>query len=236
MNHFKSHAGLTYVTRINKAKKIVSILKEHKDLSKCKILDLGTGAGVISSELGKLAKEVYSIDVIDERITKKNYKFKKINPNKKLPFKDKFFDIVISNHVIEHVNDKKFHLAEIFRVLEEDGICYLATPNKLWIIEPHYKLPFLSLLPKKIANLYLIITNKGKFYDVNNLSYNSLIKLFRKSFYYENILVKISKNPKRYNLEINFLNLTNLLNPIIKVFPFLLNYFTPTFIFILKKK
>jgi len=94
----------------------------------------------------------------------------------------------------------------------------------------------LSLLPKTLANLYLIITDKGKFYDIKNLSYNSLIKLFKNYFYYENILIKIFNNPREYYLENNFLTLINTFNPLIKLFPFLLNYFSPTFIFILKKK
>jgi ubiquinone/menaquinone biosynthesis C-methylase UbiE len=47
-----------------------------------------------------------------------------------LPFADDSFDVVLSNHVIEHVEDQGEHLKELRRVLREDGICYLATPNK----------------------------------------------------------------------------------------------------------
>ena len=205
-------------------------------MQKCRILDIGTGAGVISSELGKIAKEVYSVDVVDERISKKNYKLLRINPDKKLPFKENFFDIIISNHVIEHVNNAEFHLDEINRMLKKDGICYLATPNKFFIIEPHYKLPFLSMLPQNLANIYLIVTAKGKIYDVKNLSYYNLRNLFKKNFRFENILIKMLNEPKRYGLENKFIKLINNFYILIKLFPFLINVFTPTFIFILKKK
>ena len=233
---FKSHAALDAGTRLSKFNKIISTLKNHKEIQSCKILDIGTGAGVISSELGKTAKEVYSIDVVDERISKKNYKFLRINPDKKLPFKENFFDIIISNHVIEHVNNAGFHLDEINRILKKDGICYLATPNKFFIIEPHYKLPFLSIMPKNLANLYLIITKGGKIYDIKNLSYNNLKILFKKDFHFENILIKMLNDPEGYGLEDKFIKLINNFYILIKLFPFLMNIFTPTFIFILKKK
>jgi len=40
---FKSHAALDFKIRMIKSKKIISILKEYKNLSKSKILDIGTG-------------------------------------------------------------------------------------------------------------------------------------------------------------------------------------------------
>lgn len=44
-----------------------------------------------------------------------------------LTFKDNTFDFVLSNHVMEHVDDKKF-LHEIFRVLKPGGILILTFP------------------------------------------------------------------------------------------------------------
>src|SRR3989344_1721611 len=66
-------------------------------------------------------KKVYGIDVDDYRLIKKGYEFKKIK-NNKLPFKNKFFDVVISNQVIEHVNDPEKHVQEINRVLKDKGV------------------------------------------------------------------------------------------------------------------
>lgn len=41
---------------------------------------------------------------------------------------DRSFDLVIANHVLEHVDDAQRALAEIYRVLANDGLAILQTP------------------------------------------------------------------------------------------------------------
>ncbi len=66
-----------------------------------------------------------------------------------LPFKDRAFDIVFSNSVIEHLGDSASQEAfarEIARV----GLGYhVQTPNRLFPFEPHLLTPFVHYLPKK---------------------------------------------------------------------------------------
>lgn len=45
-----------------------------------------------------------------------------------MPFDDQSFDLVIANHVLEHVADDKKALAEMFRVLRVGGHAILQTP------------------------------------------------------------------------------------------------------------
>ncbi len=215
-----------------KAQKIISILNEFKKLHNCNVLDIGSGTGIIANKLSKHFKKVYGVDVSDYRIIKEGYIFKKIN-DEKLPFKNKFFDVVISNQVIEHVNDQDKHLNEISRILKDDGICYLATPNKYWIIEPHYYLPFLSILPRKIANIYLRFF-ENKDYDAYILSYNQLYKILKKYFIINDITIKTIYNSKKYHLNKDFKFIPK---SIIKFIPkSILNYLLPSFIMILKKR
>jgi hypothetical protein len=47
-------------------------------------------------------------------------------------------------------------------------------------MEPHYRLPFLSLPPKPIANLYLRLTGKGNHYYENHFFIGGLRKLVAK--------------------------------------------------------
>ncbi len=65
-------------------------------------------------------------------------------------FKDKQFDIVYSNSVIEHLftfeNQKKM-ATEIMRV---GNAYYVQTPNYYFPIEPHWLFPFFQFLPFKI--------------------------------------------------------------------------------------
>lgn len=46
----------------------------------------------------------------------------------KLPFHDKVFDLVICNHVLEHVNDDKRAMSEILRVMKPGGSAILLVP------------------------------------------------------------------------------------------------------------
>lgn len=214
-----SHAVLDVKSRKIKARTIMNLLKGYKNIKSSRILDIGTGSGVIAYELGKISKKVYSVDVVDERIVKDNFVFKKIK-DEKLPFKNNEFDIIISNHVMAHVKNNKMHLKEIRRVLNKDGVVYLSMLNKLWPLEPNFNLLFLSWLPKKITHSYVRLSKKGKYYDVNPLTYNTFIKKINEYFTYEDITIKIIKQKLPLSLSIYRL----------------LRIFSPTWSLILKKR
>lgn len=72
-----------------------------------------------------------------------------------LPFKDNQFDYVHCFTVLEHVNDVKKSLAEMIRVTKKDGYIFIQAPNYLRPIERHYKIPYMPLMPKKLAKIYL---------------------------------------------------------------------------------
>jgi SAM-dependent methyltransferase len=64
-----------------------------------------------------------------------------------MPFEDGSVDVVVLNHIYEHVVDPDAVLREIRRVLAPEGVVYLGLANRLGVVEPHYRLPFLSWLP-----------------------------------------------------------------------------------------
>ena len=45
-----------------------------------------------------------------------------------IPFEDNYFDLVLCNHVLEHVYDDQMAMNEIFRVLKKGGIAILQVP------------------------------------------------------------------------------------------------------------
>jgi SAM-dependent methyltransferase len=178
----RSHAGLGRGRRLLKAEKIVRIVESVRPWGDARVLDIGTGAGVIAgalaAEVGP-AGEVHSVDVLDERTEREGFRFQRVS-DPRLPFPDKSFDIVLSNHVIEHVGDtheQRLHLAEIHRVLKDDGLLYLATATRWLLIEPHYHLPFLSWLPRPAAGAYLRVTGRGGAYDCYLPSHRRLRRL-----------------------------------------------------------
>lgn len=78
-----------------------------------------------------------------------------IADGRNLPFKDKAFDIVYSNSVIEHLGDfvsQQAFAREIARV----GVrYYVQTPNKWFPVEPHLLTPFIHYLPKSVQKRFL---------------------------------------------------------------------------------
>lgn len=74
------------------------------------------------------------------------------------------FDLIVLDNVYEHLSDHAVALERISQALRPGGVLYLLVPNRLWPIEAHYGLPFLSWLPLPLANRYLRLTGRGTDY------------------------------------------------------------------------
>jgi SAM-dependent methyltransferase len=98
-----------------------------------RFLDVGSGAGILASEIMKEHKmEAYGIDLASravEESRKRGIKTKRADFEKKWPFRNNFFDIVISVQTIEHVINTDFFVREAKRVLRKGGSLVLTTPN-----------------------------------------------------------------------------------------------------------
>jgi len=46
-----------------------------------------------------------------------------------LKFENNSFDLIICSHVLEHIQDDKQAIKELFRVLNEKGVCYIIVPH-----------------------------------------------------------------------------------------------------------
>jgi SAM-dependent methyltransferase len=148
-----------------------------------RMLEVGTGGGGIAEYFathGRLDVEVDAVDVHDQRQGSGSYRFTLVHGTT-LPFADGTFDVVITNHVIEHVGPREAqldHLRELRRVMAPDGIGYLAVPNRWMVVEPHYRLPFLSWLPPAARTPYLRLARRGTWYDCEPLTKPAVEALF----------------------------------------------------------
>jgi SAM-dependent methyltransferase len=175
----QSHAFLDLPSRRRKGLKIERLLGVDARRDALRLLEIGTGSGGIAHYFATHPSERFDVDAVDVRDVRQitdAYRFQLVESTQ-LPFTDASFDIVISNHVIEHVGDRTaqlHHLAEIRRVMAPSGLLYLAVPNRWMVVEPHYKLPFLSWLPHAWRTPYLRASGKGKFYDCEPLRRDEL--------------------------------------------------------------
>lgn len=144
-----------------------------------RILDLGCGRGELVGQLRCLGFDAYGVD-IDARfikagdiLNKKKNTFFPIlsvsNSNGKTLFEDNFFDIVISNQVLEHVSNIDNIAQEMSRFLKTSGVVFNLFPARFRIFEPHYRLPFVHWLPKSnirriMISLFIRIVMASRFF------------------------------------------------------------------------
>lgn len=168
------HAVLDLASRRQKGLKIERLLGLVPDGRPLRLLEIGTGSGGIAHYFAThqtLRCDVIAVDVVDQRLARDGYAFQEVRDTK-LPFADGCFDVVISNHVIEHVGRREAqleHLREVCRVMSPDAVTYLAVPNRWMLIEPHYRLAFLSWLPHGWRSPYLRMRRRGQRYDCEPL-------------------------------------------------------------------
>ncbi|HEV7121883.1 MAG TPA: class I SAM-dependent methyltransferase [Rhodanobacter sp.] len=173
------HAVLDLPSRRFKGLKIERLLDLASRRQPMRLLEVGTGSGGIAHYFGThpaLRFEVDAVDVHDNRLVTEGYRYHQVHDTQ-LPFPDESFDVVLTNHVIEHVGGEgaqRAHLAELHRVLRPDGVGYLAVPNRWMLVEPHFRLAFLSWWPPAWRTPYLRAMRKGEVYDCEPLQMGQL--------------------------------------------------------------
>ncbi len=191
-----------------KGERVAKVLLNYKNTNS-KLLDLGCGTGLTLTFLAQAFPNSVGCDIGAGEVgaTKtvlKDHGLKipvvKYN-GRKLPFPDSFFDIVTFIEVIEHVDHPDLVLKEIERVLKPDGILHITTANKWWPIEPHFKLPFLSYLPKSSADWYVSISKRGSSYQNIRLpDYSHFFKMVNKYFEVKDITLDVIADYKKFGL------------------------------------
>ncbi len=110
------------------AKKI-DLLNQLKP-EKGSVLDYGCGTAALLMQAKKQGWKVTGIEPNEKARTQANKKIKgKIHESIQNLKKDKFFDIIMLFHVLEHIHDLRKTLKEIIKHLKSDGYILIAVPN-----------------------------------------------------------------------------------------------------------
>lgn len=191
--------------RQRKAATMLAILREAlgQRLSQACVLNVGCSTGIIDTWLAPHVGRVTGIDIdapaVDvarKHCDVPNAEFR-VGDAMQLDFPDASFDVVVCAQVYEHVPDPARMMAEIHRVLVPGGVCYFAATNRFCVMEQHYHLPFLSVIPVPLAHLYLRALGRGDYYHERHRSLRGLRRLAR-GFIVDDCTLRILGDPDRY--------------------------------------
>jgi len=194
--------------RLEKAKKVVAVLRDYaNEIESLSVLDISCSTGIITGYFAQHFHKVVGIDIDEEAVAYAKSNNTGTNPEFHVmdalntEFPDNCFDVVVCNQMYEHVPDAGKLMKEICRILVHGGICYFGATNRLKVVETHYgRLPFLSYLPKPIANFYLKITGRGQYYYENLYTCRALKRLCAE-FEIIDYTEKVVSQPKHFGIE-----------------------------------
>ncbi len=171
------------------AARIAAVLEDFSGvpLPTATLLDVGASHGLIAVALAERVEWTIGIDLDVAALAAARLEVPArgrldlaLGSGMRLPFKDECMDLVVCNHVYEHVPDANALMQEIARVLRPGGACYFAGGHRLQLVEPHYRLPFLSWLPRSWADRYLRAAGRGRSYGEQFVAPWALPTLFKR--------------------------------------------------------
>ena len=130
--------------------KITHIIDEFK-LEQIRVIDIGCGDGAIlyglsKSKFIKKYKVLYAVDLSNyrlDKVAKISNLIKIIEADAaSIPIENNSVDFIISNQLIEHLDNESKFLAECYRILDNDGRLYISTVYKKWYGWYFYKNKF----------------------------------------------------------------------------------------------
>ncbi len=189
------------------------------------LLDVGAQAGPYNSNSMQMInsypwkKNISAVNISSEQIESINKYYPEVNTVVadacKLPWPDKYFDIVYSNAVIEHVGDFHRQMEMASEIMRVGKRWFVSTPNRWYPFEFHSRLPLVTWLPCKgylwASSLFSYNHVKGKYtigikktHNLRLLSSRELRKCFpgsriikhRVTFMAE-VLIAVGGEPRR---------------------------------------
>ena len=135
------------------------------------VLDIGAGYGGVSINFALRGIKVIAVEpsATDRRVIK--YLVNRHSKAKgsitvidgfaeSLHIAKNSIDLCILSQVLEHVDDPEKTMREVSRVLKKNGYCHLTSPNYLFPVEQHYKIPYFPLMRRRLFSKWAIFLFK----------------------------------------------------------------------------
>jgi len=195
-------------SRARKAQAALAVLRDifGSRLENLDLLNVGASSGGMDAVLADAFANVVGIDIDENAIefaqknhVRGNLRFL-VADALNIPYPPCTFDVVMCSQIYEHVPDQTRLFAEIHRVLRPGGVCYFAATNRFVLIEPHYRLWFLSWLPYALADRYLRMLGRADRYYERMHALPELRRL-TSSFRVDDYTERMLADPTTYALD-----------------------------------
>lgn len=215
----------SYVWRDGQQRRLEMILAAAGDRIGGSIFEDGCGLGPYMSRLQTTENFTVGLDVEFERTVEAHQTNQRIlcGVGERLPFPAGKFDLVLSNEVIEHVQDDREAVSEIVRTLKSGGRLVLFCPNRGYGFETHGifwrgkyhfgNIPLVNYLPRPLRNRLAPHVNVYTRADLVQLFAGLPVKIISKRTIfgaYDNIIRRSPKLGKMLRAFLQFLEKTPL--------------------------
>ena len=108
---------------------MLTLIEKYKNPGK--ILDIGCGIGLLLYVAKKRGWEASGIEIskFASNFAKNKLKLNVINSDNLDIYEDNFFDVIVVNHVLEHIENPLLILKQIKEKLNINGILFIGVPN-----------------------------------------------------------------------------------------------------------
>jgi SAM-dependent methyltransferase len=152
------------------AKRLRALERELGTLRDTRVLDIGSGMGGFLVAAARNGVRVAGLEPNSDycAITRLRAARYDLPPSvaqgfgERLPFASGIFDAVLAQDILEHVRDPMAVLDEIRRVLKPEGVALVTVINRFAWRDPHYHLPALNWLPRRIAERVVACAGRSK--------------------------------------------------------------------------
>lgn len=152
-----------YVWRSGQERRL-GMIQQWVALDGAVILDNGCGLGTYLKALGRFSAHRFGLEVEHDRAVEAMAQAEGIVEavGEYLPFPDNHFDFILSNEVLEHVQDDALAMGEMVRVVKKRGRIVIFCPNRWYPVEQHGifwrgryhfgNIPLVNYLPDPLRN------------------------------------------------------------------------------------
>lgn len=215
----------SYVWRDGQQRRLQMIQTAAGDRINRRIFEDGCGLGSYLFRLQTANNYTVGLDVEFERTLEAHLKNDRIlcGVGEYLPIPADIFDLVLSNEVIEHVQDDRLAVSEMVRTLKPGGRLVLFCPNRGYGFETHGifwhgvyhfgNIPFVNYLPRRIRDRLAPHVNIYTRRDLLHLFVGLPVKIISKHTIfgaYDNIIRRSPKLGRMLRSLLQFLEKTPL--------------------------